>query len=80
MKRRQVWFKNFAAGRKNLLKNILFYCGSALAVYEIMTTVLHQQAIIDLISKSAFCLKYVYPVLDSALFYLGLAVVFAILM
>lgn len=79
MKRIRIFFKNFAAGRKELFARIGVFIGTALGVMQITEYVLRISALERLTRSVAVGSTDLYTLLNEPLVYLGLALILALL-
>ena len=75
----KVFFKNFSAGRKALLKRMGIYLGSALAVFEAANIFLEDGAVAQWCADVSLCGISLRSVLTNVFVYLGAGAVIALL-
>lgn len=75
----KVFFKNFTAGRKALLKRMGIYLGSALAVFEAANIFLEDGAVAQWCADVSLCGISLRSVLTNVFVYLGAGAVIALL-
>lgn len=79
MNRIRIFFKNFAAGRKELFARIGVFIGTALAVTQIVEYVLNIPALESLTKSVSVGSTDLFAILSEPLVYLGTALVLALL-
>lgn len=75
----QLLLKNISAGRKALWNRILILCGSALALYQFISTLMEQKNIANLLASIPYFDQYINPVISNVLYYLAAAIIIAFL-